>query len=257
MGLRKILISLFNSGTTSVPKVTILGIESLTPEERVILKSQYEKLESDISKQSTENRNSLKADADKNNSKCPKCKSKNVNNRIKRTQGEISGESSLYGSSFLGCGTISGRGSLKGSIDTTPVNKCNDCQHEWQIKEVSWRAGDVEMKSIANRVLYFAGALDKAFNKTVDFDPNDLKEKFPTREAKQQALIDELPDNYNLKTIRKDFEGLSIELVKYVVEEALRKSDLWKGEWDRCDKAKLIEFLKLPSLRKKVEQCQN
>lgn len=70
------------------------------------------------------------------NAECPKCGSNEVNDRIKRIQGE--GESSFSGSFMFGCGSISGSGSS--SIDTNEVNKCNKCEHEWKKHDYEWES---------------------------------------------------------------------------------------------------------------------
>jgi hypothetical protein len=67
-------------------------------------------------------------------STCPKCKSTNINERIKRIEGDF--KSALRGSSSFGFGSISGSGS--GKIDTNEVNKCNDCHHEWKKREMKY-----------------------------------------------------------------------------------------------------------------------
>lgn len=61
------------------------------------------------------------------NSHCPRCNSDKVNERIQRIKGGIEGYSS-HSHNFLSSYSNS---SLKGQIDTLPINKCNNCNHEW------------------------------------------------------------------------------------------------------------------------------
>ena len=64
----------------------------------------------------------------KHDGTCPSCGSDQVNERIKRIQGEGS-LSGSFGGSLLGmAGSLSG----SSSMDTNEVNKCNKCNHEWK-----------------------------------------------------------------------------------------------------------------------------
>lgn len=68
-------------------------------------------------------------EADKINSFCPNCGSRNVVQKIIQTKGELHGNGSSYNVSTFSYGTSK----VDGKIDTYPVNRCKDCENEWYI----------------------------------------------------------------------------------------------------------------------------
>lgn len=158
---------------------------------------------------------------DKNsNSTCPSCQSKNVNDRIKRTQGEFSGSASgsMGGFGILGTGVMAGsyNSNSKGSIDTNEVNKCNDCSHEWKKSKMASSYGkysDKVLDDIFDDVNDILEGHKKALIAKIDL--NDLAEKFDTDEEKRDDIL----NNLKVKKLRaKDFfEGTAITSLKEIM----------------------------------------
>ena len=112
-------------------KFSITKIEDMADAEKAVLREQYKSLKKDLEDIGTEFYERTKKEAKENNTKCPKCKSLNVNNRIKRIQGDISGSSFGSGSSSLFGGSSYSSGSIRGKIDTNPVNMFNEFLNYW------------------------------------------------------------------------------------------------------------------------------
>lgn len=168
---------------SSEPKFHIRSVSELNPSEKEKLKAQLEVLQNRLSKDYKKQESRIKKEKEKHDGICPKCKSVNVNNRIKRIQGEIKGSGS--GSSFFGTGSYSG--SLRGSLDTNKVNKCNDCQHEWKIYERKpYYVGIYDVIDYPTNVMCF---LERTMHGKINWNPNDLNEKFATKEEKIQDDI--------------------------------------------------------------------
>ena len=223
------------------PKFHIRSVSELSPEEREKLKAQYQVLENRLSQEHTKSVVFYRKQSEKKNGVCPKCKSENVNNRIKRIKGEIKGNS--YGSSFFGTG--SSRGSLSGSIDTHEVNKCNDCQHEWQVDNYkpTW-VGIYDAIDYPITVMRF---LDKKLMGKVDWNPNDLNEEYATKEEKIQGEIKSTINGFYGKRTKELFSDLSLELLQYIVDVDLHKYETLHSyeieKWNESDKTILHEHL--------------
>lgn len=128
--------------------------------------------------------------AKEKNSKCPKCESLDVNDRIKRQQGSISGDidGSFRSSLFYGSGYISGN--IRGNLDTNEVNKCNSCGHEWK-KYSSHFISKNEL--INDNLRYISRCLELNYEiNHCTFDPLDINEKFNSIEEKQNKLNKDL-----------------------------------------------------------------
>ena len=125
---------------------------------------------------------------DKHNGECPLCKSKNVVNKIHRTQGELNGSYSSYQSGGLFGHTLS-YGNIKGSIDTNEVKHCNDCGNEWKpIGEPSMRIWQSEMFNLQG-IHLINNIIDIV--KTI-YDKTSKYEKYDSIEEKKEALFNEV-----------------------------------------------------------------
>ena len=150
----------------------------------------------------------------KSDSTCPKCGSKKVNERIKRQQGEINGE--IHGESWsaltFGRGYLDG--SIKGSLDTNEVNKCNDCGHEWKkyILEYKW-SRDILKKEL-DYVYYLLQ--DHYEVKDVTFDPTNLSEKFNSLEEKKADKLKSA--DYWLNTVNEFWSNDYLDVLIYLVK---------------------------------------
>jgi hypothetical protein len=231
-------------------KFSITKIENMTDAEKTILRDQYQSLKKDLEQASQDFYAKTKKEAEISNSKCPKCKSLNVNNRIKRIQGSINGTSSGNGSSSLFGGSSYSSGAINGKIDTNPVNKCNDCQHEWEIEIGHHYA--IPLEDIAHDVCRFLRSCYEAYEK-VTFNPNDLNEKFSSLEEKKQSLINNLGKSWTAESVKRHFSKYSIELIQYVVDSEVSgtKFRTWYYEdWLKSDKSLLTTILGIPSMIK-------
>jgi DNA-directed RNA polymerase subunit M/transcription elongation factor TFIIS len=162
-------------------------------------------------------------------SKCSKCGSLNVIDRISRLQGSLDGD--LSGSQFFGFGSISG--SLRGELDTNEVNQCRDCGHQWKKYSPNWEWSDSVLKDRVEKV-YYALNYNKDL-KMVKFDPMDLKEKFKSLSDKKADIISSI-DFY--KKHMKIFEDISIDTFIYLSKEHLSE---WQLERMKLDKDFLVE----------------
>lgn len=190
-------------------------IDPILKEKRQIkLKEQYSQIEKEFNDKATSTNRSNNESSDRSNSTCPKCKSTNVNNRIKRVQGKIDGE--VEGSSFLFSGSL--YGSVHGELDTNEVNKCNSCQHEWKVSKSSYKWGGDLMEDSCRTVFYFFSNINDA--KNTKFDKNDLSEKFNSLEEKRAHFLSEALNlnSWRAKEIKSVWEKYSIELFEYIFE---------------------------------------
>ena len=128
------------------------------------------------------------------NSKCPKCGSTNVVNHIKRAKGEIHGNGTISGFSssslFSSHSSLHGHSKIDGKLDTYPVNKCNECGHEWEIEKAEFDSPYnifSEYSSVCPDQLYFR--LSEYLELT--YDPNDIKEECNSLEEKREKYISE------------------------------------------------------------------
>jgi hypothetical protein len=221
------------------PKFHIRTVSELSPEEKEKLKAQYQVLEERLNKSYNEESEFYKKRASEKNGVCPKCKSENVNNRIKRIKGEISGSS--YGSSVFGTG--SSRGSLSGSVDTHEVNKCNDCQHEWQIYD--YKPTWVSIYDVIDYPTNVMRFMEKAYNGNVEWNPNDLNETCASKEEKIQGEIKSTINGFYGKRTKELFGDLSLELLQYIVDVDLHKYETLHSyeikKWNEANKKILHE----------------
>jgi hypothetical protein len=175
-----------------------------------ILKQQFSEIDKYFDGKATEKNSDGRSRSQKTNSTCPKCSGTNVNHRIKRVQGKVDGD--VHGSSFLFSGSLSG--SLHGEMDTNEVNKCNDCQNEWKVNDYKYTYGSELRESSIDRIYYYFYWIEKA--KNVEFDKNNLSEKFSSLEEKRKFEMDKaLNDSWSIREIKKVWGGYSIELFEY------------------------------------------
>ena len=173
--------------------------------------------------------------AEEANSKCPKCGSTNVINRITRTKGEIhgKGEFSSYSSSshflFGSSSHHSGGGysEIDGELDTLPVNKCKDCGHEWQIKE-PYREKEDDIFSA------FDYTNERLFDKVKDYyklkyDPDDVTEECNSLEEVREKYIKEAQDHWCLKK----FRGHPKYMIEYAFWQGMTKYSWYHEGYER------------------------
>jgi len=158
------------------------------------------------------------------NDKCPKCGSKNVNDRIKRLQGEFEGslEGSMSGGLLYRSGYISGHSS--GKIDTNPVNKC-ECGHEWKKRETECVWAHQVFESYFERLKWFLQDYHKAY--TAKLNPNDLDEHFESDEEKRKALLKECDEGTRRENLLAFFKDIHLETIKETAEK-----EIWGDRWD-------------------------
>lgn len=206
--------------------------KELSDSEFAKLKKQYTEFMEDVEKESKLQDKTNREAKEKHDSICPKCKSANVNDRIKRFQGSIDGKSSGSGWSALSFGESQYSGYIKGKFDTSEVNKCNDCENEWKKWEGSlytYKRDLLEQKLRSIRIL-LSNLRD---TKNITWDKLDLKETFDSLEAKQEDAIKKIKSSFWVDSAKRDFSKYSIELVEKLFEECggyeLRT---WKDAYD-------------------------
>lgn len=133
---------------------------------------------------------------DKNNV-CPKCKSKNVINHIKRVKGELHGKGSGHASSHSSSGLFlsshvsdaSFHSKIDGELDTYPVNKCKDCGNEWSV-EPQPKVSDCEVDDFSTYTSVHPGYMFRRVEEWLDmeYDPYDVKETANSLEEKRENL---------------------------------------------------------------------
>lgn len=154
------------------------------------------------SEQETERYFNDQKEAEKENAVCPLCHSKNVVHHIVRTKGELHGDgSSHFGSSsflFSHSAYSDPDWKIDGALDTLPVNKCNDCGHEWNIK----KAEQVETNDwyCRNYAQWFYDDIKDYLR--IDFDPYDKTEQYNSLEEKQNALAENVSKRFFIEPLR-------------------------------------------------------
>lgn len=153
------------------------------------------------------------------NSVCPVCSSRKVNNRIKRLEGSLKGSISSHSSSFLFMSNSRSNGRIDGKLDTKPVNVCNECGHEWNIRETSYEGFESGYEQIYGRLRVYL----KSYNayKDCNFDPLDPKEKFFSLEEKREHLRREYDSLSWKEYVNEYFEGMSIDTILFVANDSL------------------------------------
>jgi predicted transport protein len=102
---------LFGTPKVKETKFKIKTISEMTDSEKELLRAEFKKFkeafDADVKARSLK----IREEVAYRNSNCPKCFSKNVNNRIKRIEGEINGSSSGFGYSSIFGGSYHSSGS--------------------------------------------------------------------------------------------------------------------------------------------------
>lgn len=182
-------------------------------------------------------------EAEKNNSICPKCKHSNVFQVYHRPKGEITGSldsksESLFRAGLFGGGYYhsSAKGTLNGQFDTLKVNKCGDCNHEWEYVDligIVFSSDYYPQKVDYSRdVPYFIEDCHDAIEDLKNFDPSKITEECNTLEEKEAQLISRLKDKCWYKTVSK----LSVELLHYYTSRYSYRIS------NTCAKSALIPF---------------
>lgn len=177
------------------------------------------------------------------NSTCPNCKSKNVYHAYKRQKGAVDGHlsanTSHYASSthalFAGSSHSSfsskAIGDLHGEFDTFKVNKCNDCNHEWEIKDEyitfpDYWPGKIDYERDVPR---FLDQVLDVIEHVSNFDPTNLSE---TCETVEEYIQKEVTGLFNY------FDGikcLTIELLAYYAHrysyKLVNEDEILGGTW--------------------------
>jgi hypothetical protein len=136
---------------------------------------------------------------------------------------------------------------IHGKIDTEPVNKCNDCQNEWKIAEY-YDPYVSTLNAVADRIYDCLRHIHKAYNETVEFDVNDLSEKFASAEEKRQHDVENILDNFWVKQTKDLFSGYSIELMPYIFLSEFQDDSYHLEKWNEFDKSLLQTVLKMKSI---------
>lgn len=165
-----------------------------------------------------------KKEVDEKNSTCPRCGSKNVVHKVVRTKGEIhgTGSSSSYGSiggSLLGfAGSVSsyGHSSIDGEIDTLQINRCKDCEEEWNIEELEEDYGRVT-SAFSNYDSFKPGFLFRRIKEYYEmkYDPYDVKNECNSLDEMREKFFKSYSNSYYFEEYKK--------CPRYMIEYALYK----------------------------------
>ena len=87
---------------------------------------------------------------------------------------------------------------LEGALDTLPVNKCNDCGHEWNIK----KAVRVETKDrfCHDYAQFFYDEIK--YYLRINFNPYDKTEQFNSLKEKQEAFAKKVSERFYIEHLR-------------------------------------------------------
>jgi len=165
-----------------------------------------------------------KKEVDEKNSTCPRCGSKNVAHKVVRTKGEIhgTGSSSSYGSiggslfGFAGSVSSYGNSSIDGEIDTLQINRCKDCEEEWNIEELDDDYGRVD-SVFSNYNSFKPGFLFRRIKEYYDmkYDPYDVKNECNSLDEMREKFFEKYSNSYYIEEYKK--------CPRYMVEYALYK----------------------------------
>lgn len=238
-----ILITWFKKIFGAKPAPVVEKKKEFTDKQLAFLKIQYKKLIEHASKLSAKKSKEQLKNIEEKNSKCPKCKSKNVNDRIKRFEGKIDGKSSGYSSAF---GGNYSSGSIHGTFDTNEVNKCNDCENEWKKEKITncFYSGEI-IENQLRIIGQFSRKLKNSRNAT--WDKNDLKEQYNSLEEKRAAMLKDVAECDWACSIKLFWSDYPIELIDEMAEERLLDYD--KRHWSESyDYSAMREILKLRTI---------
>lgn len=155
------------------------------------------------------------------NSICPLCKSKNINDRIKRQQGTLDGSSNNSNYNGLFFNSSYNSSAIHGKLDTNEVNKCNDCGYEWKKEEIYYTNEHEIIRNKLETVLYLLNDLTNY--KTCTFDDTDINEQYSSFEEKQKILYDYVYNSYRFKKVKEEWHGCHIESFKFLVIDKLNE----------------------------------
>lgn len=160
-----------------------------------------------------------KKEVEEYNSTCPLCKSKEVVNKIHRTQGDIEGNSILFGSynSYYGSGKIDGK------LDTNEIKHCNDCGNEWKPKESpkmhsNWDTINIMTYHLVDSILEIAMAT---------YDNRSIKEPYNSLEEKKEDLFENIKNN---RTHIIDFLNKCNLSIETILRIAIADHGTWFNE---------------------------
>jgi hypothetical protein len=153
-----------------------------------LLKAELEQIWDKCEKDASDHNDWGRKYKSKQNDICPNCKSKNVIDSIKRTQGKIRGSGNLFGAE------------INGDIDTNEIRKCNDCGNEWKTYDYDYKS---KRDSLHDKLCVVAWQLEDYYDlEHCEFDDTDLNEEYNSLEEKKEALKKSLNSSYRIKEIK-------------------------------------------------------
>lgn len=165
-----------------------------------------------------------KKEVDEKNSTCPRCGSKNVVHKVVRTKGEIhgTGSSGSYGSiggslfGFAGSVSSYGHSSIDGEIDTLQINRCKDCEEEWNIEELDEDYGRVS-SAFSNYDSFKPGFLFRRIEEYYEmkYNPYDVKNECNSLDEMREKFFERYSSSHYFEEYKK--------CPRYMLEYALYK----------------------------------
>lgn len=127
--------------------------------------------------------------ADKVNGTCPICGSTNVVHSIKRSKGEVHGDGHSHSLSYIFSHSHSSIFNLDGKVDTYPVNRCKDCENEWNVEEV-YNSMHYNPYSVYESFGPMSMCDDTVKYMEQKWDPKDRTDEFASLDEKREAFLE-------------------------------------------------------------------
>lgn len=168
------------------------------------------------------------------NNTCPKCKEKQVVDRISRIQGTIDGSfgGSMGGSLFGFGGAIGGH--IHGDIDTNEISVCTKCGNQWKKMSASRHSSYDHVQLEVWKLEWAIRGIEEL--PKVKYDPTDLKSPYNSLEEAIAAKTKQVEDQK--KDVVEYWDGVCIEVIQEIAKEndpyhrydkdKIEKIDGWK-----------------------------
>jgi len=186
-----------------------------TIDESIII-SEIRQISNKLQKEADDTNDYYRKSREEINSTCPSCKGKNVSKRFKKFEGKINGSTHGYSSSALTFGSGYLSGSIRGDFDTKEINKCNDCENEWEIAKFMYTTIADEKDRLARLLVYYLKNYHEAEN--VNYNPYDIGERYNSLEEKQTELF-KIAETYSIiPKLKEYFSGIHIETIETLIK---------------------------------------
>ena len=173
---------------------------NLSSKQEQIISNQYKEIIELYKNKANKVNSSGRKHGDKVDAKCPQCRGESIVDKISHVQGE----GKTHGEFSLGFGIVSG----SSSMDTSAVNHCNSCGHEWKKSNYKYVGVDKLLGDNLSTLSYYMDGSDWA---------KIILESFKSYYAETMILVfDEVSHHilysqkplFKLKKLRKYFKSI-------------------------------------------------